>query len=215
MEETKNDGSPVQARHFFYSADGQLMRKYAGEQEKRLANATEKTAEGTGFERKGAISNYHFSGGHYLGELDSQGNIFFKDQHFHAGDADDSSTNRYTVRTGDTLQAIAQLYYGSTDYWYIIASANGLSPDIQLQEGQTLDIPSRASTENSASNFKPMELAKIIGDTTPSLPYVPAPSDAGCGAVGSIIMVAVAVALTVVTSGAALAAVAPGVAACW
>uniref|UniRef100_A0A486XUH9 Rhs family protein n=1 Tax=Rheinheimera sp. BAL341 TaxID=1708203 RepID=A0A486XUH9_9GAMM len=51
-----------------------------------------------------------------------------------------------------------------------------------------------------------MQLAQIIGDTTPTLPYVPAPSDAGCGTVGTIIMVAVAVALTVVTAGAAAAA---------
>ncbi|MCD1600338.1 LysM peptidoglycan-binding domain-containing protein, partial [Rheinheimera aquimaris] len=207
VEESKNDGSAIQARHFFYSADGQLMRKYGGEQDKLLSNVTSKTVTATGFERKGAISNYHFSNGNYLGELDSDGNIFFKEQHFTAPDQyDNSSTERYTVRAGDTLQSIALLYYGSSDYWYIIASANGLSDDIPLQESTTLDIPARANTENRSDSFKPMELAQIIGDTTPTLPYVPAPSDAGCGAVGTIIMVAVAVALTVVTAGAAAVA---------
>ena len=132
---------------------------------------------------------------------------FFKDQHFTAPDKyDNSSSQRYTVRAGDTLQSIALLYYGSSDYWYIIASANGLSADIPLQESTTLDIPARASSENSSDSFKPMQLAQIIGDTTPTLPYVPAPSDAGCGAIGTIIMVAVAVALTVVTAGAAAVA---------
>ena len=207
VEESKNDGSAIQSRHFFYSADGQLMRKYGGEQDKLLSNVTSKTVTATGFERKGAISNYHFSNGNYLGELDSDGNIFFKEQHFTAPDQyDNSSTERYTVRAGDTLQSIALLYYGSSDYWYIIASANGLSDDIPLQESTTLDIPARANTENRSDSFKPMELAQIIGDTTPTLPYVPAPSDAGCGAVGTIIMVAVAVALTVVTAGAAAVA---------
>uniref|UniRef100_A0A486XHW7 Rhs family protein n=1 Tax=Rheinheimera sp. BAL341 TaxID=1708203 RepID=A0A486XHW7_9GAMM len=119
------------------------------------------------------------------------------------------------MRSGDTLQSIAQLYYGSSDYWYIIASANGLSNDSPLQESTTLDIPARANTENSSDSFKPMQLAQIIGDTTPTLPYVPAPSDAGCGTVGTIIMVAVAVALTVVTAGAAAAAMTPGLAAGW
>ncbi|WP_175401307.1 hypothetical protein, partial [Pseudoalteromonas sp. BMB] len=45
-----------------------------------------------------------------------------------------------------------------------------------------------------------------IGDTTPAMPYVPPPPEAGCNAVASIIMIAVAVVATIATAGAAASA---------
>jgi nucleoid-associated protein YgaU len=37
------------------------------------------------------------------------------------------SPGAYTVRTGDTLQSIAQGAYGDSALWYRIAEANGLA----------------------------------------------------------------------------------------
>lgn len=47
----------------------------------------------------------------------------------------------YTVRTGDTLQAIAASLYGDGNLWYRIAEANGLSGAGGLNEGQQLRLP--------------------------------------------------------------------------
>ena len=201
VEERKNGETKVEARHFFHSADSSLLRKYAGTQTSLLSDPRANTKAGTGFALKGAVSNYQYSNGNYLGELDTAGNVHFKDQHFSAPDASSTSSQRYNVRAGDTLQGIAQLFYGSSDYWYVIASANGLSNDSPLQEGTALDIPPRANSENRSDSFKPIDLAQIIGDTTPSLPYVPPPPSSGCNAIATIIMVAVAVSLTVGSVG--------------
>ncbi|WP_157611019.1 putative Ig domain-containing protein [Arsukibacterium perlucidum] len=202
VEERVNGETQVEARHFFYSADGQLLRKFAGTQTSLLSDPTANTRVGTGFVAKGAISNYQYSNGNYLGEYDTDGNVFFKEQHFSAPDSSSTSSQRYTARAGDTLQGIAQLFYGSSDYWYIIASANGLSADSPLQEGTALDIPSRANSENRSDSFKPMDLAQIIGDTTPALPYAPPPPAAGCNALATIIIIAIVVVVTVYTAGA-------------
>ncbi|MBQ4864852.1 hypothetical protein J8L98_24540, partial [Pseudoalteromonas sp. MMG013] len=76
----------------------------------------------------------------------------------------------------------------------------------ELLEGVMLDIPARANNVNSHDNFKPMNLGEIVGNTDPSLPYIPPPPEAGCNAVASIVMIAVAVAATIATAGAAAVA---------
>jgi|GEM_PF-2987187 len=50
------------------------------------------------------------------------------------------------------------------------------------------------------------DLAKLIGDTTPTLPYIPPPPRAGCNAVAMVVMIAITVVATVATAGAAAAA---------
>ena len=59
----------------------------------------------------------------------------------------------HVVRPGDTLQTIAQIYFGSPAYWYLIADANGLSGSEALTEGVTLTIPNKvANSANSANS---------------------------------------------------------------
>ena len=101
---------------------------------------------------------------------------------------------------GDTLQSIAQGAYGDSKLWYLIADANGLRDNNDLKVGQTLIIPNRVtSTYNSSNSFKPYNAAGIIGDTTPNMPVRPA--DEGCGVIGQIIVIVIAVVATVFTAG--------------
>lgn len=81
-----------------------------------------------------------------------------------------ASPGAYTVRSGDTLQSIAQTAYGDGSLWFRIAEANGLASGNDLKVGQTLNIPNRVSTiSNNASTFKPYDPSRIEGDKTPSL----------------------------------------------
>jgi hypothetical protein len=88
------------------------------------------------------------------------------------------------VRSGDTLQAIAQAAYGDSSLWYLIAEANGLRGNQDLRVGQALNVPTRVSgAQNSASTFKPYDPSKLVGGTTPNLP-APQAEGGGCGTLG-------------------------------
>ena len=123
------------------------------------------------------------------------------------------SAGQYAVRSGDTLQSIAQASYGDASLWYLIANANGLRGDQDLRIGQTLVIPSRVGgVHNTADTFKPYDPSKVVGDTTPNLPVPQSDGGGGCGALGiilTIVIVIVAVVVTVYTAGAATAALSP------
>ncbi len=112
-----------------------------------------------------------------------------------------ASAGTYTIRTGDTLQSIAQGAYGDSRLWYRIADANGLASNGDLRVGQTLTIPNSVGTvHNSADTAKPYDPSKITGDTTP---YMPAPANGnGCGGIGMILVIVVAIVVTVFTYGA-------------
>ena len=84
----------------------------------------------------------------------------------------------------------------------MLADANGLQGDDALVAGSSLTVPEVKTSSNDASTFKPYNPSEITGPTTPSLPYI-APPDKGCGTIGMILMVAVAVIVSVVTYGAA------------
>lgn len=114
-----------------------------------------------------------------------------------------AATGSYPVKSGDTLQSIAQAAYGDSALWYQIAQANGLTGNADLRVGQILNIPTRVGgTHNTADTFAPYDPSKVQGSTSPNLP-TPAGNadDGGCGAIGAILMVVVAVVVTVVTYG--------------
>ncbi|WPH13372.1 LysM peptidoglycan-binding domain-containing protein [Variovorax paradoxus] len=108
----------------------------------------------------------------------------------------------YSVGTGDTLQGIAKASYGDGRLWYLIADANGLSSNADLQPGQVLRIPAVVTSANSADTFRPYDPSKIASDS-PAMMAMPRSQDGGCGAVGQIIMVVVAIVVTIYTAGAA------------
>jgi YD repeat-containing protein len=115
-----------------------------------------------------------------------------------------AAAGTYQVRAGDTLRSIARQAYGDEGLWYRIAEGNGLSGERDLHVGQTLNIPSIVgAVHNRYDTFKPYDPSKITGDTTPNLP-VPA-SDEGCGGLGTLLVVIVAVAVTIFTANVAAA----------
>ena len=121
-----------------------------------------------------------------------------------------AATGQYPVKSGDTLQSIAQAAYGDSQLWYQIAQANGLSGNADLRVGQIVNIPTRVGgTHNTSNTFAPYDPSKVEGSTSPNLPS-PSGDDGGggCGVVGTIIMVVVAIVATVFTAGAAAIAMA-------
>jgi hypothetical protein len=96
-------------------------------------------------------------------------------------EAASSGTSRYVVQSGDTLIDIAQAIYGDGALWYIIADRNSIAaaPDAPLdvsEVGKTYEIPSLIGSSNSASTFRPYDLAEIIGNDRPiAIPPPPPP----------------------------------------
>jgi len=141
-----------------------------------------------------------------------------------------STAGTYTVRGGDTLQAIAASLYGDSGLaplpWpsgyiqstglnillrkttyegYKIAQANGISANTALIQGQTLRLPSGVTrSTNNANTFQPYNPGEALGDIAPTAPEPP--KDNKCGVMGQILLVVIAVAVTVITSGAAAGA---------
>ncbi|MSQ90987.1 MAG: LysM peptidoglycan-binding domain-containing protein [Phycisphaerales bacterium] len=70
----------------------------------------------------------------------------------------DSSFTSYTVKSGDTLTAIAGEWFHDTNKWTMIADANpGMNPT-NLQVGQKINLPARAGVlpaRATASDAKP------------------------------------------------------------
>src|SRR5205823_1884632 len=119
-----------------------------------------------------------------------------------------SGRSKYVVQSGETLQGIASNLWGDSSLWYVIADANGLSADSALTAGQALSIPLKGpSNSNNAGMYRPYDTAGAVGDLSPT--SAKPPKKGKCGAFGQILLVAIAVAVTIATSGAALAALGP------
>ena len=126
-----------------------------------------------------------------------------------------STAGTYTVRAGDTLQSIAYGIYGDSSLWYKIAQVNGLSAGSVLTEGQSINLPAGVVRySHNAGTVKPYDPGATLGDVLPDalhpIPAPPAEGGKGCGVIGQIFLVVIAVAVTVVTAGAALAATTGG-----
>ncbi|CAM3375318.1 YD repeat-containing protein [Paracidovorax anthurii] len=108
----------------------------------------------------------------------------------------------YTVVGGETLKDIARNVLGDATLWWRIAEANGLavSGDGQLAAGQTLRVPKLALNANNVETFQPYDPSRVTGSLDAVLP-APAGQGGGCGGLGKIIMVAIAVVVTVYTAG--------------
>ncbi|MEN2790519.1 LysM peptidoglycan-binding domain-containing protein [Sphingomonas oligophenolica] len=100
-------------------------------------------------------------------------------------------------RSGETLRSIAQQVWGDSSLWYKIADANGITGDTQLVEGQHLTLPAGvARNHNNASTLTPYDSSSEIGNVSPTTPQPPKKS--GCGILGQILLMAIAIAVTLV-----------------
>lgn len=113
----------------------------------------------------------------------------------------------YTVaRNGETLRSVAQQLWGDSSLWYKIADANGITGDTQLTEGQHLTLPAGvARNHNNASTFSPYDPTATIGNVSPTTPQPPKKSS--CGGFGAILLAVIALAVTVVATAGAAAAI--------
>ncbi|RHW16875.1 LysM peptidoglycan-binding domain-containing protein [Sphingomonas gilva] len=112
----------------------------------------------------------------------------------------DAAPGRYTVQAGDTLASVAASLWGDANLWWRLAEANGLSGAETLAPGQSLTVPQGVTrTGNHASTFRPYDPGKAQGDLAPikAKPQAAAGKDDGCGGIGAILLIAVAVAVTV------------------
>lgn len=183
-------------RSYLNDAEGTalLIRQAGVEQRQLIANGQVLGRYGTGqdpVQGKDSDNNPRFASG---ADLNFSWQLVNAD---HPG----AQPVRYTVQSGDTLQAIAQRQYGDSALWYLIADANGLAQPTALASGQKLDLPALAgSSANRADTFKPYDASQLIGDTTPTM-LPPPPDEGGCGWLGALLVVVVAVAVAVMTGG--------------
>jgi LysM domain len=111
-----------------------------------------------------------------------------------------SGPSSYTAQSGDTLQSVAQAIWGDSNFWYLIADANGLDSTSTLTAGQTLIIPNRvANSQNTSSTYNVYDPNDAIGNISPTHP--PKPVDNSCGAMGQIMMLVVAIVVAAVIPG--------------
>ncbi|MCA3697040.1 LysM peptidoglycan-binding domain-containing protein, partial [Aquidulcibacter sp.] len=110
-----------------------------------------------------------------------------------------SVAGSYVVRSGDSLQGIAQNLWGDSGLWYKLAEANGLSGAASLFEGQTLRLPAGVMRNTyNASSVTPYNPAETLGDVTPSTPQAVPPKKQKCGVFGQILLVIIAVVVTAI-----------------
>lgn len=110
-----------------------------------------------------------------------------------------SSGGMYTVRGGESLQAIAYQLWGDAALWYKIAEANGLSGREALSEGRNLVIPTGVQrVHHNAGTVKPYDPSEAIGDLSPTSPAQPNKKKNKCGVFGQILSTVVAIAASYV-----------------
>ncbi|WP_232522503.1 LysM peptidoglycan-binding domain-containing protein [Stenotrophomonas acidaminiphila] len=189
----KTVGATLDDRVRTFALDGNGMIVSRRDGAVTSANVFQQTGSATAV----ALANHHFvhAGGQQVATLNEWGRLDVR-SHLTAFSNSDSGRTQVTVQSGDTLRSLAQRVYGNESLWYVIAAANALdgdSGDGPLVAGSSLTVPEVKTSSNDASTFKPYNPGEISGPSTPSLPYIQPPSDSGCGKLGMVIMVVVAV----------------------
>ncbi|QRN52051.1 LysM peptidoglycan-binding domain-containing protein [Dyella caseinilytica] len=80
-----------------------------------------------------------------------------------------TGTQSYTVQAGDTLQSLAQEIYGDSNYYYILAQANGLSPTATLTAGMVLHIPQVTTAANAYNTYQPYSASNAVSGSAAGL----------------------------------------------
>ncbi|MEJ0027174.1 MAG: LysM peptidoglycan-binding domain-containing protein [Rhizomicrobium sp.] len=121
-----------------------------------------------------------------------------------------ATAGRYTAQDGDTLEGIAYQVWGDASYWYLLADANGLISDAGLQAGMSLIVPDKvANSHNNSSTYRVYDPNEAQGNNSPTVPKPAARHGGACGVFGQILLAVIAIAVAVVTAGAAVAALGP------
>lgn len=80
-----------------------------------------------------------------------------------------SAASTHTVKSGDTLWAMAQKYYGDPTLYTIIAEVNGVTNPRTIQNGTVLVIPNKNDMEaikNESDSAKRKQLIEQAGGKT-------------------------------------------------
>jgi len=133
----------AQTQVMAYTSGGQLLQKSA------TSNGSTTT------------TYYESVNENQLGSIDTAGTINVLST---SGGFGNGSTGMqsYTVQAGDTLQSLAQEIYGDSNYYYILAQANGLSPTASLPAGMQLKIPQVTTSANAYDTYQPYSAAADI-----------------------------------------------------
>ncbi|MEM9101487.1 MAG: LysM peptidoglycan-binding domain-containing protein [Pseudomonadota bacterium] len=186
-EGVEREGAVSWERIFYNNRDGQLVARI------------DERDDGEDYK----IQDYFFTNGQWVGSNGSLDGINFDLNYQPINESVGNATTSYIVNGGDTLESIAQSLWGDRSLWYLIADANAIYSNDELQAGERLTIPNVNSNFNNNSDvFKPYNPGEIIGNTTPT-PVPPPPPKNGCNPIVTIVMVAVAVIATIYTAGAA------------
>jgi hypothetical protein len=110
---------------------------------------------------------------------------------------DESGNAMVQVQSGETLQSLAQMAYGDSSLWYVIANANGISNNTGLTVGAYLTIPTESNGTSLHSDYGWSGAATSTDSNFWDVVPGSGGDDGGCGGIGSIVMVVVAVAVTV------------------
>ncbi|KRB02616.1 putative Ig domain-containing protein [Lysobacter sp. Root690] len=167
------------------------VRYYSNTLEGRVMTRREGTLNSSGqFQQvvgnDGSRANYLFvhAGGQQHAELREGGQVRYQYGELTAPQLQSLATGGYAagggttvVQAGETLQAIAQRVYGSSQLWYVLAQANGLSdPDQELGAGTQINTPNVNVSSNDANTFRPYDPRDAVGSTQPNLPYIEPPA---------------------------------------
>nr|WP_246623864.1 hypothetical protein [Sphingomonas colocasiae] len=150
----------------------------------------------------GAFHNGSTTGAAYT---DTSGGSYEALNSFNQG----SSAGGYVVQSaGENLRSVALALWGDASLWYKLAEANGLQADTALIEGQRLNVPAGVTRSGfSADTLKPYDPNDTIGNVSPTTPKPKKPNK--CGAFGQILLMAVAIAATVILKAPIVKALGP------
>ncbi|MGH8077648.1 MAG: LysM peptidoglycan-binding domain-containing protein, partial [Lysobacter sp.] len=191
-------------RYFAYNGDGRVQLRRAG------------TMSGAQFEQAAATDGskdnvlFVHAGGQQQAELKEGGTtrthhgstvITQQLQSLSGSGNYNAGGGKVTVQPGETLQTLAQRIYGSSQRWYVLADANGMSdPDQVLIEGTQINAPNVNVSSNDAGTFKPYNAGEAIGSTSPNLPYIAPPPNQGCNQIVALLIRVVAIVVAAVVA---------------